>query len=51
MISVEIKYQQNYSTFDFGNGATAGLEYIFDNQGEFEWGIGAEYKFDQKAKG
>jgi OOP family OmpA-OmpF porin len=37
-----------YSTLDFGNGATAGLEYIFDNQGEFEWGIGAEYKFDQK---
>ena len=41
----------NYSTLDYGNGATAGLEYIFDNQGEFEWGIGAEYKFDQKAKG
>ena len=41
----------NYSTLDYGNGATAGLEYIFDNQGEFEWGIGAEYKFDQKVKG
>ena len=41
----------NYSTLDYGNGATAGAEYIFDNQGEFEWGIGAEYKFDQKAKG
>ena len=41
----------NYSTLDYGNGATAGLEYIFDNQGEFEWGIGAEYKFDQKFKG
>lgn len=40
-----------YSTLDFGNGATAGAEYIFDNQGEFEWGIGAEYKFDQKFKG
>lgn len=26
-------------------GLTGGLEYIFDNQGEFEWGIGAEYKF------
>ena len=35
---------------DFGNGPTAGLEYIFDNQGEFEWGIGAEYKFDKKVK-
>ena len=41
----------NYSTLDYGNGATAGAEYIFDNQGEFEWGIGAEYKFDQKFKG
>lgn len=41
----------NHSTLDYGNGATAGAEYIFDNQGEFEWGIGAEYKFDQKAKG
>ena len=40
----------NYSTLDYGNGATAGAEYIFDNQGEFEWGIGAEYKFDQKVK-
>lgn len=39
-----------YSTLDYGNGATAGAEYIFDNQGEFEWGIGAEYKFDQKVK-
>ncbi len=35
---------------DFGNGPTAGLEYIFDNQGEFEWGVGAEYKFDKKVK-
>ena len=41
----------NYSTLDYGNGATAGAEYIFDNQGEFEWGIGAEYKFDKKFKG
>ena len=39
------------TVLDFGNGATAGAEYIFDNQGEFEWGIGAEYKFDQKFKG
>ncbi len=29
-------------------GAVAGLEYIFDNQGEFEWGVGAEYKFSDK---
>ena len=38
------------TVLDYGNGATAGAEYIFDNQGEFEWGIGAEYKFDQKVK-
>ncbi len=34
----------------FGQGATLGAEYIFDNQGEFEWGIGSEYKFDKKLK-
>ena len=38
------------SRFDFGKGATAGAEYIFDNQGEFEWGTGAKYKFDKKIK-
>ena len=26
------------------SGPTLGLEYIVDNQGEFEWGLGAEYK-------
>ena len=29
-------------------GAVAGIDYIFDNQGEFEWGVGAEYKFSDK---
>ena len=31
---------------DYGikHGPTLGLEYIVDNQGEFEWGLGAEYK-------
>ena len=33
------------SDFKVKNGATAGAEYIVDNQGEFEWGLGAEYKF------
>jgi len=33
------------SDFKVKNGATAGVEYIVDNQGEFEWGLGAEYKF------
>mgnify|MGYP002737865483 CR=1 FL=1 len=62
LVASEIQIKGGYdfnrnqvSTFntvlDFGNGATAGAEYIFDNQGEFEWGIGAEYKFDQKFKG
>ena len=31
--------------FDVKKGPTLGLEYIIDNQGEFEWGLGAEYKF------
>ena len=30
--------------YKFKNGPTLGVEYIIDNQGEFEWGIGAEYK-------
>lgn len=33
---------------DMTKGAVAGVEYIFDNQGEFEWGVGAEYKFSDK---
>ena len=33
----------------FAKGPVAGVEYIFDNQGEFEWGIGAEYKFSEKS--
>ena len=46
-----IGFTEFNARFDFGNGPTAGAEYIFDNQGEFEWGIGAEYKFDKKFKG
>ena len=30
-------------------GPTAGIEYLFDNQGEFEWGVGAEYKFSNRS--
>ena len=30
-------------------GPTAGVEYLFDNQGEFEWGVGAEYKFSNNS--
>lgn len=31
--------------FKIKKGPVAGVEYIVDNQGEFEWGLGAEYKF------
>ena len=34
-----------YEDFNLKKGPTAGLEYIIDNQGEFEWGLGTEYKF------
>ena len=30
--------------FHLKRGPVVGLEYIFDNQGEFEWGAGGEYK-------
>ena len=30
-------------------GPTAGAEYIVDNQGEFEWGLGAEYKLSSNS--
>ena len=30
--------------FKLKRGPVAGLEYIFDNQGEFQWGVGGEYK-------
>ena len=33
----------------FTKGPVAEVEYIFDNQGEFEWGVGAEYKFSEKS--
>ena len=38
-----------HSDFKVKNGATAGAEYIVDNQGEFEWGLGAEYKFSNNS--
>ena len=40
-------YISDYGSYDLKGGWTAGLEYLFDNQGEFEWGLGAEYKFGQ----
>lgn len=41
-------YVSDNGSIDLKGGWTAGLEYLFDNQGEFEWGLGAEYKFGQK---
>ena len=38
-----------HSDFKLKNGATAGVEYIVDNQGEFEWGLGSEYKFSNNS--
>ena len=34
-----------FADYKLKNGPTLGVEYVIDNQGEFEWGIGAEYKF------
>ena len=31
------------------HGPTVGAEYIVDNQGEFEWGLGAEYKLSSNS--
>ena len=31
------------------HGPTAGAEHIVDNQGEFEWGLGAEYKLSSNS--
>ena len=33
----------------FKKGPVLGAEYIFDNQGEFEWGVGAEYKLSSNS--
>ena len=33
----------------FKKGPALGAEYIFDNQGEFEWGVGAEYKLSSNS--
>lgn len=35
--------------FKVKSGPTLGLEYIVDNQGEFEWGIGSEYKLSSNS--
>ena len=35
--------------YNLKHGPTLGLEYIVDNQGEFEWGLGAEYKLSSNS--
>ena len=35
--------------YRYKNGPTLGLEYIVDNQGEFEWGLGGEYKLSSNS--
>ena len=35
--------------YELKHGPTLGLEYIVDNQGEFEWGLGAEYKLSSNS--
>ena len=61
-VASEIQFKAGYDfsrKYKFGDGfyedtklkkgPTLGLEYIFDNQGEFEWGLGAEYKFSNNS--
>ena len=54
----QLKFGYDFSREEkFGNGVdlklkkgpTLGAEYIFDNQGEFEWGVGAEYKLSSNS--
>lgn len=37
------------SNLELKKGPVLGAEYIFDNQGEFEWGVGAEYKLSSNS--
>ena len=46
--SRDAKYGQG-ENLKFKKGSVIGGEYIFDNQGEFEWGVGAEYKLSSNS--
>ena len=46
--SREAKYGKG-ENLKFKKGPVLGAEYIFDNQGEFEWGVGAEYKLSSNS--
>jgi len=39
----------NGENVKYKKGPVVGAEYIFDNQGEFEWGVGAEYKLSSNS--
>ena len=39
----------NGENVKYKKGPVLGGEYIFDNQGEFEWGVGAEYKLSSNS--
>ena len=46
--SRDAKYGEG-KNLKFKKGPVIGGEYIFDNQGEFEWGVGAEYKLSSNS--
>ena len=46
--SRDAKYGEG-ENLKFKKGPVFGAEYIFDNQGEFEWGVGAEYKLSSNS--
>ena len=46
--SRDAKYGEG-ENLKFKKGLVLGAEYIFDNQGEFEWGVGAEYKLSSNS--
>nr|MBP9581880.1 hypothetical protein [Ignavibacterium sp.] len=46
------EYQSGYGAtkdVNYKKGPVVELDYIFDNQGEFEWGLGAGYKFSNNS--
>ena len=46
--SREVKTGEGFNA-KLKKGSVVGGEYIFDNQGEFEWGVGAEYKLSSNS--
>lgn len=46
--SREVKTGEDFNA-KLKKGPVLGGEYIFDNQGEFEWGVGAEYKLSSNS--